>query len=356
MRIGIITFHWGTNYGGVLQAFALQEYLKKMGHEVSIINYFPKSQSESFIRSVISKSLRNSFNNAKTFFKEKRFVPFRVENLTLTRRYYSLEDLQKHPPEMDVYISGSDQVWNPYILDTYGIPYYLGFGDQTVKRISYAVSLGCIDYPKEKMDLIRSFLKDFDALSVRENTGITILQHVDVKEVALMPDPTLLLGEADLAKFIRPLQKKVGAFAFFYILQEDQNCINDIYKFVTGKLRLHVVNTKHFKHATMSIEEWLSNIANSMFVVTNSFHGVVFSLLLKRNFLVVPVEGRHAGMNDRIETLLTKFGLEDKIVREYNEANLVRQLNIAIDWVKIGRINDELKSLAHAFFKKNLSE
>ena len=114
MNIGILTFHWSTNYGAVLQTYALQEYLKELGHEVKIINYVP-----------VKKSIKNCFqyrnpinilNLLKELKKEQAFIPFRKKWLQLTKQYNSLSELQNDSPNLDVYICGSDQVWNPYFL------------------------------------------------------------------------------------------------------------------------------------------------------------------------------------------------------------------------------------------------
>jgi hypothetical protein len=268
MRIGIITFHWGTNYGGVLQSYALQNFLTKQGHDAYMINYYPVTPSESIWKCIKTKQPRVLLNNLITYFKERNFVPFRNKHLSLTKRYYSLEELVRAPPEMDVYVCGSDQVWNPYIIKTYGKPYYLRFGPDNIKRVSYAVSFGCINYPQKELEIITPWIEKFDKLSVRENSGLSILKNAKIDNVALMPDPTLLFTREDLDELLSSKTKNYDVqHAFFYILQDKQICISEVLKNI--KKDLVVVNNQDFKYSTMGIEDWLVNIRDSKFVITN---------------------------------------------------------------------------------------
>ncbi|TCK84942.1 polysaccharide pyruvyl transferase family protein [Albibacterium bauzanense] len=357
MKIGIITFHWGANYGGVLQAYALQQFLKKniKGSEVSIINYVPKTPTQSLFKCIATRKIKYIPSNLITYFKERNFVPFRDKNLILTKKYSSLKELQEDPPELDVYITGSDQVWNPYIINKHGTPYFLTFGDKSIKRISYAVSFGCTEYPERELSLIKPFIEKFDVLSVRENTGLSILEKVGITKVELMPDPTLLLEESDLERLISEKKKtKSKKFIFFYILQENQNCIQEIYNYLKSRKGIKTINTKRLRFSTINIESWLFNIKYAKCIITNSFHGVVFSILFNKNFIVVPIEGRHKGMNDRIYTLLNKFDLNDRILEKYDEALINSKIDNPIDWNKVNQTKKRVSSLASEFLKNGI--
>lgn len=353
MKIGIMTFHWGTNYGGVLQAYALQQFLKKNvpSGEVSIINYVPKTHSESFIKCVVTKNFKSIPGNLITYFKEKKFVDFRKKHLSTTERYYTLSELKSKYTDMDFYICGSDQVWNPYIIDSYGLPYFLPFGKKTTKRVSYAVSFGCTDYPSNKMDIIKPLIQEFNAISVRENTGVSILQNAGFDNVELMPDPTLLFEKKDLENITpAPTEDFTDEFVFSYSLQNDQTLIDKVNKYFRKSMKM--VNTRDIKYAFLGIEDWLYNIKYAKFIITNSFHGVVFSILFQKQFIVIPIEGALSGMNDRIYTLLQKFDLKSRILDTYNEETLEKIISTPIDWQKVANTQESLKNEAYNFFKK----
>lgn len=354
MTIGILTFHWSTNYGAVLQTYSLQEYLKALGHDVKIINYVP-----------VKKSLKNCFQyrnpkniikQLKELKKEQSFIPFRKKWLQLTKQYNTLEELQNDSPNLDVYICGSDQVWNPYFLakgeKKITPSYFLPFGGSDVKRISYAVSMGVTEYPEELKKVILPLIKKFNYLGVRENTGKQILEDMDFKDVSLVPDPTILLTEERLTKLI-PSSAKRNSDIFFYILQENQNTIKKTLQFSKDTLKLKVAS--NLSEPFMSIENWLLNLRNTQFVVTNSFHGVIFSILFKKPFVVVPIENRLKGMNDRIITLLSNFNLESRILDVYDEDKVKILFKTPIDWEKIEEIRDEMKDIAYKFLTTSLT-
>lgn len=353
MKIGIMTFHWGTNYGGVLQAYALQQFLKKNvpSGEVSIINFRPKTFSESLFKCIVTKRIKHIPSNLITYFKEKKFVIFREKYLSTTERYSTLSELKSNYPDMDIYICGSDQVWNPYIIDSYGIPYYLPFGKETTKRISYAVSFACIDYPRNKMAIIKPMIQKFNAISARENTGVAILQKEGFDNVELMPDPTLLLEKNDLEKItFQPEENPDLDFVFSYSLQNDQILMDKVNKYFKKSTKM--VNTRDMKYAFLGIEDWLLNIKSAKFIITNSFHGVVFSILFQKQFIAIPVEGMLSAMNDRIYTLLQKFGLKNRILETYNEEIIEKIISTPIDWEKVADIQESLKNEAYNFFRK----
>lgn len=353
MKVGIITFHWGTNYGGVLQAYALQQVVKKMGHQVQIINYAPFSHRDSVLYCFKTRHPRKALSQLVENLKEKKFILFREKYLSLTKRYYSLSDLESDLPLMDVYISGSDQVWNPYIALTTGLPYFLTFTSDSSRRIAYSVSLGCDDYPRDIMKIIAPYIDRFHLVSVREYTALSILANAGLKNVVIMPDPTLLLNREEVNQLI--LKSNIGTgFYFFYILQENQVLIQQLHRFVNRKLKTRIINTKHYRNSMFGIEKWLLCIKNARFIVTNSFHGVIFSILFEKQFVVVPVEGNMKGMNDRIYTLMKMFNLSNRILQKYDEYEFERLLNSPINWDEINEIHKNLQTAAISFLNTYL--
>ena len=230
--------------------------------------------------------------------------------------------------------------------------YFLPFGSSEVKRISYAVSFGVTEYPEELKKIILPLIQKFNSLGVRENTGKKILEDMNFNNVNLVPDPTLLLTDEKLNKLISGTFNK-NSDIFFYILQENQSIINRTLNFSKNTLKLKVISNK--TKPFMSIENWLLNIKSTKCVVTNSFHGVIFSILFKKPFVVIPIENRLKGMNDRITTLLNNFNLEYRILDVYDETIFEELLNTPIDWNKIEEKRNIMKNNAKEFLKTSLT-
>lgn len=353
LKIGIVTFHWGTNYGGVLQSFALQSFLKRQGFDVQIINFAPTSYRDSFLRCFRARKLKTVISNIKNYSKEKNIDKFRKEYLNLTARYSSLDEVKANTVSFDCLITGSDQVWNPYGIQTHGLVYFLPFGGNKTKKMSYAASFGCVNYPKDVMKKIKPLITKFNAISVREKSGLDILNKEGFNDLKLLPDPTLLLDKVDYINLMGPNKPAKTKYGFFYTLQPNQKTMDSIYNGVSMKIK--TISTLNIQSRTMGIEQWLRTIYNSEFVITNSFHGVIFSLLLNKNFIVVPIEGSLVGMNDRIYTLLDRFNLRNRLIERYDEETIFYEINSPIDWDSIHKAQKELQEEALSFFSENLS-
>lgn len=353
MKIGILTFHWGTNYGGVLQSFALQTFLKKQGFDVQIVNFAPPSFRDSIFRCFRTKSPKVVYSNLKNFIKEKNIEKFRKLNLNLTKRYYAIKELDNLAEDFDVLITGSDQVWNPYGIQNHGLTYFLPFKGKC-KKISYAPSFGCVEYPKDVLNKVVPLIKDFDAISVREKSGLSILGDVGITNVQLMPDPTLLLDKIDYLNLIKTAKKRKSNYAFFYTLQPNQKLMSEIYKNADNKMK--TISTLNTESSIMGIESWIGTIYHSDFVVTNSFHGVIFSLLLNKSFIVIPIEGTLTGMNDRIYTLLEMFDLKERLVDVFDEKTMYEKIKNPIDWHRIEKVHHKIRQMASSFLLDNIAK
>lgn len=339
MRIGILTFHWGTNYGGVLQAYSLQQNLLQLGCDVQIINYAPKTFRDSIFLCFDRCNIRNTIDNFAMLAKERKFRKFRNRNLRLTERIYDIIKLEHCIKAFDVIFVGSDQVWNPYIVKSYGKAYFLPFSMVNKKKIAYAVSLGCNEYPNEISRIIKPWIEDFDFISVREKTAIGIIGKIinNKKDIYQMPDPALLLLPLDVEKITKSLVNRFDGkrYTLFYILQDNQieinKCLLDL------RRTTNIIKCKTGFNA-LSIEEWLLAIKGAEVIYTNSFHGVVFSLIFHKPFYVFPIEGFFEGMNDRIYSLLSEFNLTNRILKKW-DSTMESYREQSIDW---GRIESKL--------------
>ena len=318
MRIGILTFHWATNYGAILQCYALQEYLRDQGHDVEIINYKPRHfdfWAKYVRRPWLLKDFRKDLIARK---KESKLVQFRSKYLNMTKRYYSAEEMNKAQLHYDIVISGSDQVLNSSFT-LYGenkptSAYYLQAFPKS-HRIGYAVSFGCNKYPDIALGYAKQWINYFDKIGVREQTGLHILDSMGFNGIKqIVPDPTLLRGKA-LFKNIKIEQHNRTNYICAYILRKH---IELPYN--------NVVYIDDFNNP-LSMEQWLDTIIRSKYLVTNSYHGMIVAILNHVPFAVL-ADASH--MNDRFYSLLGRVGLTNRILNK--ESDISKLEHTPIDW------------------------
>ena len=312
MKIKTITCHDVYNYGASLQAFALQNYLEKQGHDVQIIDYKPDymrnhykfwyvpSSSRYYARAMKNPVIRFMLccyfapNRFSTYGRKLKFDAFNKEYLHLTRRYLSYTELKECPPDADIYIAGSDQIWNSILPNGRDAAYFLQFGSEKTKRISYAASFAIPEIPEQMKSLNRAWLRKFDAISVREHTGLKILESLGICTGFEVLDPVYLLSAKDWIKVAgeKPIIQKP------YILVYDL-CLNDERlrtesEKLSKKMGLQIVSVDaHVKcpYADKNIsnagpQEFVNMITYASYVITNSFHATSFSIILNRPFAV----------------------------------------------------------------------
>lgn len=339
MKIGILTFHWATNYGAILQAYALQEYLRSAGHSVDIIDYKPVNYEFSWLNFI--RHPRSLFGIKKILIgeaKEQKLGVFRNKYLNLTKRYGSEKELDELSAAYDILISGSDQILNPsFTVGGEGHPtsaYYLKFASRHTKKIGYAVSFGCTDYPDSAKRFASEWIQNFDKIGVREQSGLSILNALSFdKEKTLVPDPTILYGE-QLFENLNIKKPRQDNYICVYMLRKkvviDSN--NVVYMDET--------------HKPVSMEEWLGFIKYSDGLITNSYHGMIMAILFHVPFAVVLERDTHLGMNDRFNTILTQLNLTS---RQVINGNGLKLLNDKIDWNFIGELLSEYRETGISF-------
>jgi len=356
MKISILTFHWATNYGAVLQAYALQKYISNLGADCTMIDYYPSRYRKSFTRCFRTYHPTRFCTNLYDFIKDRKIELFRKKHLVLTPQYASLTELKAQPPESDVYVCGSDQIWNPSFTSRgegdLTLTYFLDFGVTSTKRISYAASFGCTEYPDILKPHIIKALKHFSAISVREQSGQNILINIGFPNAVLMPDPTLLLYRQDYESLLVRDKNTSDSYVFVYALHRKQYFMDSVCTYLRDhKENLRVASQRNPLNI-LSIADWLYHISHSKAVVTNSFHGVVFSILFHKTFIAVPVEGINIGMNDRLTTLLGELGLNERVLYEANSAQAAELLKKPIDWNSVDMQIARLRKRARAFLSE----
>lgn len=349
-KIATITFHWATNYGAVLQAYALQQHLLESNYQAEIINYIPSRVK--FLQTIMSV-MKKDFASLK---KEKRIKEFRKNELIVTsKKYGTNKALHKCANKYDAVICGSDQVWNEaFTLTAEGKPtlsYYLDFAGEKTRKIAYAVSFGTPKLRNQVKELITPQVSTFKSISVRENTGKTILEDIGV-ESTIVVDPTLLLTRKNYEALLEKRKAPATSKVFSYIIQKNQTNAEKTSKYISTKF--NEVPNENVYGVDCGIYDWLYNIKNSEFVVTNSFHGMVFSIIFNKPFVAVAVE--NSGMNDRIYTLLSALGLNNRIVEIYDESLIDNIINTDIDWGETEQKLDLLRKSSAKFLMEALKD
>jgi hypothetical protein len=372
MRIGIMTF-WESqnNYGQLLQAYALQSYLENKGHEVFLIKYRRiRAKKNSILKRLISLDIKRFIKDiiekknalAEKINNPRDFNSFRSSYLHFTERVYnSFEDLKSNPPEADMYVCGSDQVWN----NTFKVSceaFLLGFGEPNKKRVAYAASFGTKEISENTRRLFETHIKKFNGVSVREESGIDLCKHVGYKDPYWLPDPTLLFSSEQWLSMVPPrnvLPSKRNKRLFLYTLGNSKIPNREAYIQYAKSLHdvevIHVsANGDYSGNEFPAIDQWLSIINSSDYVITNSFHGIVFSIIFNKNFIVLPNTGSALGMNERILSLLGKLKLTDHIIYHFDEKRIDELLNMNILWNEVNLCIKDWQNDANIFWLKHL--
>ena len=352
MKIGILTFHWATNYGAVLQCYALQEYLRSQGHEVEIINYKPKLYDDNAFTFLRFRKFMNMNEYLQSRKKEFALVTFRNSHLYQTKRIYKCKDIVKIANSYDAIISGSDQVANPSFLlsgEGHGAlspTYFLGFPFNG-KRIGYALSFGCVTYPEKAREIAARYIMDFNVISVREKTGIDIVKSMGRDDAFLAPDPTLLLQSQfyhTLADECTSLMKDHYIYSFFIRhIADRKQTINNVFN---GNVVLW-----NNEDGNYTMQSWLSKIKFADFVVTDSFHCVVMCLKLHKSFAVVTEQKGNIGMNDRLYTLLDRVNLSNNIIYKEKVQDIYALQHLNIDWIHVDEVLADANNIVNSLFK-----
>lgn len=338
-----------------------QKIVNHLQHPQYFLNHLP-FETEEKRRTKLELKLKNENDRNNP---QRQFEKFRQEHLQMTDRIYnSYTELQANPPKADVYITGSDQVWhNPYSEEeTKG--WFLQFGSNKVKRLSYAASIGRIIEGSELQQL-HSFLKRFDAISVREESACQQCKHLGFNAEVCV-DPTMLLSVDTYKRMASPQQNAGNAYAFIYVLNVRTSNevywpqINEYLKECNLEIK-SVTGSGYYqgreliegnKNLLATIPEWLSYIEHTQCVFTTSFHGTVFSILMHKPFLTIGLKGKYSRSNARMEQLLSALGIPERM---FDSRKSVReQMEAPIHWEDVDIKLEQLKSSSLDFLKKNL--
>ncbi|GAE89928.1 polysaccharide pyruvyl transferase family protein [Acetivibrio straminisolvens] len=357
LKILIITYSRTKNYGGILQAYGLYRHLEKMGQDVKFIDYIPVRcnfyNKKQFVNCITSKSKIWGINRISKWLwglliyprvvKEYApFLDFMDSRVKFTRKYYSYEELLEDTPQADIYITGSDQVWNSDFIENNNLdlPFYLEFVDDTKKKISYASSFGKDTIPPQNVKLVEKMLKRYNDISVREQSGMDILSKMQIKSTVVV-DPTILcdVSEWDAIASERKMNQD---YILLYQVRFNKNVYRIAKKIAKKRNQKLIIITLDYKDkfralcdcvlVAPSIPDWLSYIKYANVVITDSFHASVFSILFKRKFIVSGVARK--GMSTRIHNLLNMLELQNQELKDFSVDDAERILQSDVEWEK----------------------
>lgn len=344
IKIGIITFHRAINYGALFQTYALQQSLKNEGADVEVIDYRSPGIEHDYrltwglYKRKIKGWIKWFISVPYKIRKKRKFRKYESQVLNLSPRHYNKNNISEVESRFDKIVTGSDQVWNMWISKN-ETAYFLDFVNDTKKKYSYAVSVG--NYKFEEEDTAIALLKDFTVRSLREESDQAYIEELIHDECQINVDPTLLFSGKDWEKEISVNSKMKMPYIFLYTVHPQRNlveyakCLSEktgypIY-YLHNRENMSLLKLKGV-HAMFSCspEEFLGFIHNAEYVMTNSFHGTVFSILFEKQFLseVVTIQG----FNNRVFNLLHSLGLERRILENNTELNAGIDIDEVINW------------------------
>lgn len=368
MKIGIVTLPLHTNYGGILQAWALQSVLVRMGHEVEVIDRHINSGHPSIIgvgKRLIKKYLLRKKIRVFSEAYERKYYPIFSKHTGPFLDKYIHRTIVTHPSEIeqsryDALVVGSDQIWrHNYTGKEYA--FLLFSKEWNVKRIAYAASFGVDkwEFNKQDTNTISQILKQYDGISVREYSGVNLCSTYLGVDATHVIDPTMLLDSTDYARLVEKANTaKSPGNLLYYLLDDSEEKLGRVEQVAKAlNLTPFRVNSRiEDKFAPINdriqppVEQWLRGFIDAEFVVADSFHACVFSILFKKPFIVL---GNKKRGNTRFDSLLSMFNLQDRMV--YDNYSLKKAIQTPVNWDAVYEILEKERKKANSFLQQKLS-
>lgn len=370
IKIGILTVPFNNNYGGFLQAFALMKVLKDLGYQPYMImrrhdlyGYNIITKTKIIIKGLLKAFKYKEFHILLHPFESHYFIQGKAMHQFVNRYikpqtsyFYSWSTLEKKlKNRFDAIIVGSDQIWRPIYVP--GIEnYFLSFAKEwNVHRIAYSASFGTAEpeYTKEDIKECGNLLSLFDTISVREQGALHVFNRFgwNADNIKIVLDPTLLLDRIDYESVIYPIEQD-KPYLFAYVLDktfDKDTAIQEICK-SHNLIQKTIANIQDENTSLPSIEDWLGLIKNAHYTITDSFHGMVFSIIFHIPFVVVVNKQRGA---DRFESLLNKLNLNDRL--SYTPSEIHEKILKPIDWKDVDSLLQKYRKESMDFLRNSLN-
>ncbi|WP_033126683.1 polysaccharide pyruvyl transferase family protein [Eubacterium sp. ER2] len=320
--VEIVTFHNAYNYGAVLQCYALKKIIEGEGNICNVRNHQNERINRAYAPNIFVKNssikeiIYRLIHCRSKLRKHKAFYPFIEE--------YLLSDGQmpEGSEEDKIYICGSDQVWN-YNITSFDKTYFLDFVQQKKQKNAFSASFGLDSIPEEYKQEYQRLLSDFNIITVREKEGADIIKDLLGIEVPVTLDPTYLLSKEEWELIIAPDEVK-GKYILLYLMEETNDILSFAKKLseITGEKIVYISNATSQKikgvqyKSYVTPQEWLSLFKHASYVVTNSFHGIAFSVIFQRN-VYIDLLSSSSTANSRLENIIRVLGLQNRMLSSF---------------------------------------
>ncbi len=369
MKIAILTLPLYINYGGILQCYALQTVLERMGHEVVVLEKPQYGRSYPFIKALaICKRLFKRYVLRKKV--NILLAPHEIVNLHIKqfiRRYIHHKYKRVWSPQtlsdINAFVVGSDQIWRPEYLHSIENAFLDFTKGMNVKRIAYAASFGVEQCPfsEEQLHYCSTLLKQFDAISVREDSGVRICKEFFGIEATQMLDPTLLLDVDDYRMLISnttTIPSKGNMLVYILDVTEEKKILVEQIAKKRGVTPYWFDNDANSEsvfwngEAKMAVEQWLRAFDDAAFVLTDSFHGCVFSILFKKSFIAFANQDRGV---TRFTSLLSLFSLNERLIFTQSDYEKRKEsLQKEIDYIPVYKELKKQRNKAFNFLRVSI--
>lgn len=353
MKIALLTYNLGQNYGGILQAYALMETLKKLNHKPELLYIKTKFYNGNFkdlIKKYLLSNFTDKYNNyiyedliyKNMFYFIDKYINSKTEPLKEEKDFFNVTK-----NNYDAYIIGSDQVWRAKVFRYIDYAFFGFVQDNRPIFLSYAASFGVDywEYTIEKTEKYKNQIQRFNAVSVREKSGIELCKKHFKKDAVHVLDPTMLLTADEYKNLLQKENELQHNGKLLTYILDDSNDKNELINMVSKELNIKPfkINAKEKNSKKLenmiypTVTSWIKGFDDAEYVITDSFHGCVFSIIFNKPFLVLGNEKR--GMA-RFESLLKMFELEHRLILKSNDLNIYK-INEFIDW---GLVNNKLNN------------
>ena len=350
-KVLISTVHRCCNFGSALQVFALSYSIKNMGLYPVVLDYIPERFRFSRIfvslfKNIISfsSSLRQRYQAIRgiciLFSSTYYYGRFFKRELSMTKSFYRVEDIEKAKLRADVYMTGSDQVWNSTHNQGIDRIFFLDFLPNAAKRVSYAASFGKIELEEWEKDITKKLLSRYSAISVRESSALQLLESINIHNAVNVLDPTLLLSMSEWESLCPQLKLK-EKYLLIYSVEPEKEQIISIAREIADRLGLMVYMVEWGIKPYPGVDKMICNIdplklmsyfINAEYVVASSFHGTAFSVNLNKQFISLSPKC----FNTRAQSLLNLVGLSDRLVT-FDTYSLNEAL-VSIDYARVNMV------------------
>lgn len=349
MKIDIVTLHRAQNYGSVLQTFALQKQIEELGHQASILDYYPERYTnKGLLKRLKNKSSR--FKNPLILLIAKLLIyPSYLKKGIQFNKFMHYLNLEKPSfatneegigrfTDADAYCAGSDQIWNSHWNEGVEKALFLDFVPKGKLCFSYAASIGLSNIPANEIDETKLLLDKFEFLSLREDKGVELVKELGRTDAVQCLDPTLLMSKEEWSQYADDSYKG-KEYVLTYNLHHDPE-IDKCAKAIASKYHLQIRNISYNWHDIIrhghldwcpTVEGFLGLIKNAKYVVADSFHATAFSIIFEKPFVVITPEVA----SSRLSSLLKMLGLDDHNINKFTSLNVIEQ---PIDYIRVKSI------------------